>query len=129
MSKFIHNVVYDVSFDYVITNANAMRICSSDVMTAGVGDYAKCTGAAALTGNITVSPGDLVKADHGFGRKLIMAAKSGITVTANGTSAHIVLLDTINSRVLSINETLSKELVTTEATDTTAFEVRLPQPV
>jgi len=128
MSEYINDLALDAALDYIIDNCDAMRICSSDVTTSSAGDYTKVTGDAALTADITVSAGDLVKSDHTTGRKLTMAAKTAISITATGTAVYVALIDTVNSRVLSINETISKALTAAESTDTTEFEIRLPQP-
>ena len=129
MSKWIDPDTIDLTLLDIKNNCNALRICTSDVLTGGVGDYSKCTGASALTGNITVTSGSFTIADGTTGRKITVAEQTAIPVTATGTAAHLALLDTIETRVIAIATTRSKSLTESTETDLTEFSINLPQPV
>lgn len=85
MGKKVPDPVMDAAFDYVDL-ANIQHICSAEPATyAGI--------AAVSLGSVAMTPGtDFTKAAGDVsGRKVTVAAKSGVSVTATGTATHLVL--------------------------------------
>ena len=129
MSKWAHNDVLDGPADVIIANCNAMRICTSDVLTAGEADYSKITGASALTGNVAMSGVDFTKADGDVsGRKVTVGQKSSIVITAAGDTAHIALLDTVNSKVLYVTSCAPRTVAISDETTTEPWDIEFRDP-
>ena len=129
MPKYCIDDSLDASLDYIITNANSMRVCTSDVTTTGAADYTKCTGASALTGSIALDSGDYTKADGDVsGRKVTVGAQADIPITATGVAAHIVLLDTVAGKVVYMTTCTSQSLTSGNNVSIPAWDIELRDP-
>jgi uncharacterized membrane protein len=103
MSKFTPTVVLDAALDKIAT-ATIMTLCSAQPTTR---TEAVTTFALA---SVTMASGDFTKAaGDTSGRKVTMAAKSGISVTASGTATHVALCD--GTQVLHVT-TVTSQAVT-----------------
>ena len=130
MAKHAHSLVYDAALDYIISNANSMRVCSADILTTGVPNYSKVTGSAALTGAIAVASGDFTKQNGAVsGRRATVAQKLDIPVTATGTAEYICLVSTAASRVLWVTECVSQSLVAANNVTIPTWDIEFRDPV
>ena len=107
MAKSAHIDVLDVLGSVVKANCNLMIACSAEptTRTQAITTYALA--------DVAMATGDFTPATDGTGRKLTVAAKSGVTVDAGGTVTHIAFVDgsrllyvtTCNSQVLTAGNT------------------------
>ena len=114
MAKFTDDSVLDAALDDIATST-VMHLCSSQPA-----NYAAVAGASladvALTGvDFTNANGDV------SGRKVTVAAKSGVTVDATGTGNHVAL---VTGSVLKHVTTCNSIAVTSGGTvDFPAFDI------
>lgn len=85
MAKAIPDVTMDPSLDKFATATRMTALSSQPANFAAI--------AAANLAQVTVASGDFTKADDTSGRKVTVAAKSGVSVTASGTATHVGLDD------------------------------------
>lgn len=97
MAKLVHDDVLDGALNVIKNNCTRMVACSTQPTT-----YAEANATYALA-DVTMAAGDFVIADGDVsGRKLTVAAKSGVTVDATGLFGHVALLDVANSKLLFV---------------------------
>lgn len=111
MAKWANDAVMDAALDYVAT-ADRLFVCSTQPAT-----YAE----AAEDNNLatrTLTSGDFAKANgDGGGRKITVAAQTGLNVDHGGTAQHVALgiagtstlvyITTVTSQVLTLNNTIN----------------------
>ena len=103
MAKSANDTVADAYLDEMKDNAVLLCACSAQPTTR--------TEAAVtyMLATVTISSSDFTIADGGFGgRKVTISAKSGITITNNGTITHLALVD--NSVLYFVTTTSSQTL-------------------
>lgn len=123
MAKSVHDDVLDAALDKIAT-ANLMTACSAEpttrteaVTTYALADVAMTPG----DGNdYTVSNGDT------NGRKVRMAAKSGVTVDTSGTATHIALVD--SSILLYVTTCTSQALTGGNTVNFPVWDVEIADP-
>ena len=120
MAKAVDNSVLDAALG-IIDNAIRMAVCSSQPA-----NYAAI--AAAKLAEATMAPGDFtIAAGDTSGRKVTMAAKSGVAITASGTATHIVLHD--NASVMQYVTTCTSQALTSGNTvNIPAWKVEIAAP-
>jgi len=86
MGKYVNPAVLDGSLNLIATATRIVALSGqpADFVAADTGKLAEATLA---TGDFTLAAGDV------SGRKVTIAAKSGLSVIAAGTADHIALLD------------------------------------
>lgn len=113
MGKKADNLFYDAALDWLRDNSIRMAACSAEPANyAGV--------AAVRLAEATVAAGDFTKAAGDVsGRKVTIAAKNGVEVTASGTANHVVLHN--NSAILGYVTTCDSLVLTAGAGNTVNF--------
>lgn len=136
MAKWLHDDVLDGGPDYLYANARAMRVCQTDVTTAGDGDVDKCavlygTGdGQALIASITLDAGDFTQAaGDTSGRKITVAAQNSILVAISGSAEHVVLLDSGETTVLAITPVPSNSVTSGNYININAFDIEWRDPI
>lgn len=120
MAKAVDNTVLDAALG-VVDNAIRMAVCSSEPA-----NYAAI--AAATLAQATVSGADFTIADGDTsGRKVTVAAKSGVSITASGTATHIVLHDNSSTR-LYVTTCASQALVSGGTVDIGSWKIEIADP-
>lgn len=120
MAKKVDNTVIDGAFA-IVDNAIRMAVCSAEP--------ANYAGIAAVTlAEATMTSGDFTVADGDTsGRKVTVAAKSGVSITASGTATHVVLHD--NSSVMLLVTTCpSQTLVSGGTVDIGSWKDEIADP-
>jgi hypothetical protein len=105
MGKAVPDATIDAMFDYV-DQCNIMHLCS--------GEPANYAGIAAVSlADVALTPDtDFTKANGDTsGRKVTIAAKSGVTVDNNGTATHVVIARTTDSTLRDVT-TCTSQVVT-----------------
>lgn len=97
MAKYAHSDVIDAALNVIKNNCTRMTLCSAQPTT-----FAEAN-ATYMLGSVTMASGDFtVAAGDTSGRKVTVAAKTGISVTNAGTGNHVALLDVANSKLLFV---------------------------
>lgn len=84
---YINDEVFDQGLDYADTNGTRVDICSQEPTT-----YAEATSTYTLGNKTSVSTGATTDGDVD-GRKVVVAAITGGSVTGTGTATHWALTD------------------------------------
>ena len=123
MGKKAATAFYDASFDWLSGNMIRQTACSAEPA-----DYAGI--AAVALASATLAGGDFTKAaGDTSGRKVTVAAKSGVTIDNSGTANHVVLHD--NSAILGYVTTCDALVLTAGAGNTVnfpAWKIELASP-
>ena len=121
MPKTAPDAVMDAAFDY-IDQADMMHVCSTLDATP---TYAEIT-AASLADVAVVPNTDFTKAaGDTSGRKLTVAAKSGVTVDASGTANHIALVTVSGSVVRYVTTCTSQVLTAGNSVNVPAWKIEI----
>lgn len=125
MGKATPDAVLD-AMPNVIKAANAMVACSAEPTT-----YAQANASLALA-DVTMAPGDFANANGDVsGRKLTIAAKSGVLIDATGTATHIALINRTTSELLYVT-TCTSQALTANGSNTVSFpawKIEIADPV
>lgn len=124
MAKSVSNDVLDAAWDELAL-ANIMTVCSAEpttrteaVTTFALADVAMTPG----DGNdYTIADGDT------NGRKVTVAAKSGVLVDTSGTATHVALCD--GTRLLYVTTCTSQALTAGNTVDFPAWDAEIADPV
>lgn len=115
MAKIVHDDVLDGAFNIIKNNCTRQVACSAQPTT-----YAEGNATYALA-DVTMASGDFTVADGDTsGRKVTVAAKSGVLIDTSGTVTHVCLLDVANSKLLFVT-TCTSQAVTANGTNTVNF--------
>jgi hypothetical protein len=116
MAKYTDDYVLDGSA-LRVAEGNELRICAgqptsfADSTTRRLGSIAMTPGTGG--GDYSLANGDV------NGRKVTVAAQTGIAVATTGTADHVAIVDTVNSRLLHAT-TMPSQTVTAGNTANTA---------
>jgi hypothetical protein len=118
---FINDRVSDAGLSVLDTEANRLDICSQEPTT-----YAQATATYSLGNKTGISVGSAEDRSPS-GRKVVVAAITGGTVTATGTATHYAIVDTVNSRLLVAGVLTASQSVTNGNTfNTDAIDIGIP---
>lgn len=121
MAKSLHNDVLDAPAD-VIDQADLMTVCSAEPTTRTEATTTFKLADVAMTPNT-----DYTKADGDVsGRKVTVAAKSGVTVDSSGTATHVALVDA--TRLLAVTTCTSQALTATNTMNFPAWKAEFADP-
>lgn len=114
MAKSAPTIVLDAGLD-VIATATRMLACSAQPTT-----YTEANSTYALA-NVTMAGGDFTKAAGDVsGRKVTMAAKSGVLITTTGTATHVALVRVSDSTLIYVT-TCTSQALTANGSNTVNF--------
>jgi hypothetical protein len=106
MAKAVLDAVLDAAWNEIRNNCTRMTACAGQPTT-----FTQANATFALA-DVTMASGDFTIADGDTsGRKITVAAKSGVLVDASGTADHIALLDVAGSRLLYVTTCTALALV------------------
>lgn len=101
---YLNDRVLDFGLTTLDTEANVFHICSAEPTTYGTLNS---------LGNKAIAAGDITLAARTpSGRKAVLGALSGGSVTGTGTATSWALVDTVNSRLLAAGSLASSQAVT-----------------
>lgn len=122
--SLVADYVLDAALSKLDTEANRLDICSAEPTT-----YAQATTTYTLGNKTSLSIGAPTDRTPN-GRKVVVAAITDGTVTANGTATHWAIVDTVNSRLLASGSLSSSQAVTSGNVFTLqAFDIGIPDAV
>jgi len=119
MAKKIDDSVLDAALDKIATGTHLVFCSAEPANYAGI--------SAVTLASVTIDSGDYTKANDTSGRKITVAAQTGITPSANGTVTHAVIDD--GTTLLACSTTTSQAVVTTDTIDTAAIVFNVKDPV
>lgn len=119
MTKALDNTVLDAP-EAIIDNVTALHICSSAPANhAGI--------AAVSLANVTVDSSDFTPGEGDTsGRKVTVAAQSGVTVDSSGTATHLAGTD--GTTMLFLTEVTSQALTSGNTVNIPAFDIEFGDP-
>ena len=117
MAKTTADRVLDGALNIVKNNDTRMIACSAQPT-----NYTEATATYKLA-NVTMASGDFTAANGDTsGRKLTVAAKTGVLIDANGTATHIALVD-VTGTLLDVVTTCDAQSLTANGSNTVNFPV------
>jgi hypothetical protein len=113
--------IQDAGLNVVKNNVTRMVACSAQPTT-----FVEANATFALA-NITMASTDFTgpAAGTGTGRKITVAAKANVAVTATGTANHVALLDVTGSRLLYVTTAPAQSLTSGAQVSFTAWEIEI----
>lgn len=107
MAKWQNDLMLDAAFDWIRARITEMNICNAQPTT-----YAEATTTFKLA-DVPLTSTDLTISDGDTnGRKVRVAAKSGVSVDTTGTATHVALTGSTGSTLLLITTCTSQGLTT-----------------
>lgn len=124
MGKSVHNNVLDDGLNHIKNNVDLMVMCSAEPTNYTEAFTTYKLASVAMTGtDFTLADGDT------SGRKITVAAKSAVAVTANGTGTHVALVDTGTNELTHVTSLAASKAVTTSDTvDFPAYDEEIADP-
>lgn len=123
MAKSVHDDVLDAALNVIKNNCTRMVLCSTQPTT-----YTEANATYALA-DVTMASGDFTVANGDTsGRKLTVAAKTGVPVDTTGSGQHIALLDVANSKLLYVSTTATQAVSSGGTADIGAWDIEIADP-
>jgi hypothetical protein len=124
MPKVAPDAVMDAALDY-IDQADVLRVCSTLDSSPTHAEIVTATLAS-----VAITPDtDFTKADGDTsGRKVTVAAKSGVSVTASGDANHIALTTTSGSVVRYVTTCTTQTLTSGNTVNIPAWDIEIADP-
>jgi hypothetical protein len=127
----ISDYVLDAALAKFDTEATHIYLCTAEPTT-----YAAAIGANNGTtqfglGNKSLAAGDIAAPSDrtAGGRRVVVSALTGGTVTSNGVASHYAIVDQTNTRLLGTGALAATQTLTSGNTFSTAsFEIGIPDP-
>lgn len=128
MPKFTNDIVMDGALDIIINNASKLIVCEGQPASYTAANTVKGSGGNKL-GEIAIDSADFTKSDGDVsGRKLTVAAQSGIPITDSGDADHIAIVDDTNSRLLHVTDMSLQPVSSGGSADTQAYDEEFADP-
>jgi len=123
MAKFANDLVMDAAIDY-IDQSDEMNVCSSQPTT-----YTEAITTFSLADVAMTPDTDYTKANGDTsGRKVTIAAKSGVTVDASGTATHIALTRAADTSLRYVTTCTSQALTLGNTVNIPAWDIEIADP-
>lgn len=122
MAKFANTDVLDGSLN-IVSAATLMVALNGQPASYGAALAGRLAEAVLTSGDFALSAGDI------SGRKISIAARSGLPVLAAATADHIALLDVAGSRLLYVTTCPAQALVTGGLVSIAGWSVEIATPV
>lgn len=123
MGKVAPDAVMDAAFDYV-DQSTEQTICSAVPTT-----YTEAHTTFKLAAVTMTADTDYTKADGDVsGRKVTVAAKSGISVASSGTATHIALTRVADSSLRYVTTCTSQALTSGNTVNIPAWDIEIADP-
>lgn len=120
MAKAVDNTVLDAAFG-IVDNATRMAVCSSEPATFAAIAGVTLAQATMTGGDFTIADGDT------SGRKVTVAAKTGVSITASGSATHVVLHDNTATRIY-VTTVPSQTLTSGGTVDIGSWKIEIADP-
>lgn len=123
MGKLVHDDVLDGALNILKNNVTKMVVCSTQptTYTEGNATYALAPVTMSST-DFTVANGDV------SGRKVTVAAKTGVSIATSGTALHVCLLFVSSSKLYYVTTCTSQALTSGGTVDIPAWDIEIADP-
>ena len=129
MTKYTHQDVLDAALLEIADRANSMVALDGYPATPAYAEVAALTLATtAMSTGVTSGDYTLDDGTPGGSRKVTVAAKSDVSITASGTAINVALLDTVSEKIIHIAECTSLQLVSGQLVNFPAWDITFLQP-
>ena len=118
---FLNDNVFDSGLSYLTTNGAVLHITSQEATT-----YTEATSTYTL-GNSSITVGSPVNGDID-GRKVVVGAITGGTVTGTGTASHFAVVDATSTLLATGSLTTSQAVTSGNTFTLDAIDVTLRDP-
>lgn len=124
MAKWANDAMMDAGLDYIRGNCDKMIVCSSQptTYTEAVTTYALADVAMTVNTDYTQANGTT------SGRKITVAAKTGVTIDASGTATHIALVKTGDTTLRYVTTCTSQAITSGGTVDFPTWEIEIADP-
>lgn len=123
MGKMVHPDVLDSALGFIRTHTLQMCALPGQPANYAAAIAARLAQVAMDASHFTLAAGDT------SGRKLTIAARTGVAVSAAGTATHIALIDTTNARLVYVTTCPDQNLVAGGSVDFAEWTVEIGDPV
>ncbi len=120
MAKAVHNDVLDAALGVVRTSATRMVALAAEPASYAAANSGALADAAMTSADFTIGEGVT------SGRRLSVAAKSDVAITASGTATHVALLD--GSRLLYVTTCPAQPLVSATTVSFGGWDIEIGDP-
>lgn len=128
MAKFANDLVMDAALDYIANNGDRYDICAGQPTTYAEATSTNSLGTTTLTTGYTAS--DYTKANGDTsGRKVTVAAQSGISITASGTADHVAITNGTDTLIYVTTLSASQAVTSGNTANVAAFDIEIADPV
>lgn len=127
MARSLHNDVLDAALAE-IAEGNLLTLCNAEPTT-----YTEATSTFKLA-DVSLTTGfgggDFGNPADGSpsGRKMTVAAQTGVTIDSSGTVTHVAICDSGGSRLLAVTTSVSLAVVAAASQDVPAFDFTILDP-
>lgn len=123
MGKWVHDDVLDGALGIVRSFAGKMVACSAEPASFGAADGdLKLAEVAVSASDFTLGNG------AASGRRVTVAPKSSVPVTASGTASHVALLDVANTRLLYVTTCTPQSVAHGQTVNFGSWDVEISDP-
>lgn len=124
MAKSAHDDYLDAPFNALIASGNLKQVlCSAQPTT-----YTEANSTFKLA-EVAMVGGDFTKANGDTsGRKMTVAAKAAVPVTANGTGNHVAIIDTVLSKLWLVTTCPSQGVSSGGTVDIGSYKDEIADP-
>lgn len=123
MGKAVHDDVLDGALNVIKNNCTRMTLCNAQPTT-----YTEANSTYALA-SVTMDSSDFTIADGDTsGRKLTVAAKNNVSISASGTSNHVALLDVTNSKLLYVTTHTAQAVTAGNVANIGSWKIEIADP-
>lgn len=121
MAKAAPDAMIDASLNYVAASTKLV-VCSSQPTT-----YNEANSTYALA-DVVIDSGDFAVADDTSGRKVTVAAQSGVAIDSSGDATHVALIETSGSTLRYVTTCTSQALTAGGTVDVPAWKINIADP-
>lgn len=126
MARFITDNAFDAQLDHIIDNGDTLHVCETAPTTYSDAVTALGTGTGKSLGSVSLSGIDYAKAAGDTdGRKMTVAAQTGISITTPGgasqTADHVAIVDTTGTELLFVTSMPAQAVTSGGTVDLDAF--------
>lgn len=123
MGKVVHDDVLDGALNILKNNCTRVTLCSQEPTSfAEANATYKLADQTVDSTDFTLANGDV------SGRKVTVAAQTGVVIDSSGTSNHYALLDVANSKLLYVTTHPGQALTAANTADIGAFDIEIEDP-
>lgn len=125
MARYANDSMMDAGLNYVRSHCDKQILCSQQptTYTEAVTTYALAAADMTVDSDYTLANGTT------SGRKITVAAKAGVSVTASGTGTHVALVKSGDTTLRFVTTCTSQAVTSGGTADFPEWEIEIADPV